>query len=106
VAKSIQVPQATNPDIAPDTSRALIARDTGACVKQEGPQYTGRSVPESLSDYLFNCERSYIDKVLCAKGGRIGDTAAALGISRKRLWGKMKRLNLHVGRLHAGTDIK
>ena len=49
---------------------------------------------ESLSDYLEAYERRYIERVLRDKGGRIAETAAALGISRKNLWEKMRKLHL------------
>ncbi len=52
---------------------------------------------ETLSDYLGNHERDYIMKMLQANGGRIADTAATLGISRKNLWEKMKKLQIHEG---------
>ena len=48
----------------------------------------------NLSDYLQACERAYIQRVLDQRGGRIADTAGELGISRKSLWEKMKRLDL------------
>ena len=50
---------------------------------------------ESLSDYLEAYERRYIERVLQDRGGRIAETAAALGISRKNLWEKMRKLHLH-----------
>jgi len=46
----------------------------------------------SLNEYLDGYERSYIQQVLKTKDGRIAETAAALGISRKTLWEKMKKL--------------
>lgn len=50
---------------------------------------------DTLSDYLSGREREYIEQTLQAHGGRISDTAAALGISRKNLWEKMKKLQIH-----------
>lgn len=47
---------------------------------------------QSLDDYLSACERRYIESSLDTNDGRIGDTAENLGISRKSLWSKMKRL--------------
>ena len=49
---------------------------------------------ESLSDHMYDCERRYIEQVLKNNAGRIGKSAAALGISRKNLWAKMKKLCL------------
>jgi DNA-binding NtrC family response regulator len=54
------------------------------------PQATGGS----LSEYLHACERSYIRGALARNDGRIAKTAAELGISRKNLWEKMKKLGI------------
>ncbi|MDD2920044.1 sigma-54 dependent transcriptional regulator [Rhodoferax sp.] len=48
----------------------------------------------SLTDYLGSYERHYIEQTLKGKEGRIADSAAALGISRKTLWEKMKKLGI------------
>ncbi|NMG73261.1 sigma-54-dependent transcriptional regulator [Aromatoleum diolicum] len=48
----------------------------------------------SLGDYLRECERRYIRGALESCGGQIGQTAERLGISRKNLWEKMKKLDL------------
>ena len=48
----------------------------------------------SLSDYLATCERKYIEDSLQANSGHMTETAAALGISRKNLWEKMKKLGI------------
>jgi len=48
----------------------------------------------SLNDYLGSYERQYIEQILKSKQGRIADTAAVLGISRKNLWEKMKKLGI------------
>lgn len=49
---------------------------------------------ESLGEYLQDCEPRYIDQALRANEGCIAETAASLGISRKNLWEKMKKLNM------------
>jgi len=49
---------------------------------------------ESLNEFLHACERKYIEDRLSANGRRIAETAAALGISRKNLWEKMKKLEI------------
>jgi DNA-binding NtrC family response regulator len=57
----------------------------------------GESKPEattSLTDYLGSYERHYIEQTLKGNEGRIADSAAALGISRKTLWEKMKKLGI------------
>jgi DNA-binding NtrC family response regulator len=59
------------------------------------PQEPAPSVEaSSLNEYLGSYERSYIQQMLKNKEGRIAETAAALGISRKTLWEKMKKLDL------------
>ncbi|WP_233847965.1 sigma-54-dependent transcriptional regulator [Paraburkholderia sp. HD33-4] len=52
---------------------------------QEGPP---------LSLYLQRCETLYIRGALLAHGGRISETASALGISRKSLWERMRRYEI------------
>ncbi len=42
-------------------------------------------------------ERAYIRRALCECEGRIADTAALLGISRKNLWEKMRKLDIADG---------
>lgn len=51
-----------------------------------------REEDESLNGYLQACEKKYIEDRLNANSGRIAETAATLGISRKNLWEKMKKL--------------
>ncbi len=62
---------------------------------------SGGSIPadgdvlrQPLSDHLQECERAYIRRALAECGGRIADTAALLGISRKNLWEKMRKLEM------------
>jgi len=47
-----------------------------------------------LSDYLRRCERAHIVQALEANAGHMARTAESLGISRKNLWEKMKKLGL------------
>lgn len=49
---------------------------------------------ESLNKYLNACEKKHIENRLHANNGHICATAKALGISRKNLWEKMKKLNI------------
>ena len=48
----------------------------------------------TLDQYIRECERGYIRQALQRCQGQIGQTAAYLGISRKNLWEKMKRLQI------------
>jgi DNA-binding NtrC family response regulator len=49
---------------------------------------------ELLAEYLQACERRYIEQALRANRWRMAETAAALGISRKNLWEKMRKLGI------------
>jgi DNA-binding NtrC family response regulator len=49
---------------------------------------------QPLGDYLNACERDYIRRALAECDGRIAETAGMLGISRKNLWQKMRKLGL------------
>lgn len=51
--------------------------------------------PPTLDHYLGACERDYIARALGENDGRIEATARRLGISRKSLWERMRRLGLH-----------
>jgi hypothetical protein len=48
----------------------------------------------TLDQYIRECERGYIQQALQRCQGQIAHTAAYLGISRKNLWEKMKRLQI------------
>lgn len=56
----------------------------------------GDAPPETptLGSYLAESERRYIQQALARHGGRIADTANELGISRKNLWEKMRKLGI------------
>jgi DNA-binding NtrC family response regulator len=49
---------------------------------------------DNLGDYLASRERDYILRALLSQGWQIQETANLLGISRKNLWEKMKRLEI------------
>jgi transcriptional regulator with PAS, ATPase and Fis domain len=51
----------------------------------------------TLSDYLERCERYFILETLDRHGWQIGATAKVLGISRKSLWERMRRLAIAAG---------
>jgi DNA-binding NtrC family response regulator len=52
------------------------------------------SSPEKLADYLAKCERAYLTHMLELNAWRITNTAGHLGITRKALWDKMRRLEI------------
>ena len=76
-----------------------------ACILSERPQLGadalfGDSPPPTLGSpvsgdtliaHIDACEKRYIEQVLSAHAWRVGETADALGISRKTLWEKMKK---------------
>ena len=49
---------------------------------------------ETLTEHLLAAERKYIEQALRASSGRVTEAAAALGISRKNLWEKMRKHGL------------
>lgn len=49
---------------------------------------------ESLSKYLMSCERDYLSLILERHGGHMTHAAEALGITRKTLWEKLRRLGI------------
>lgn len=74
---------------------ALLAGDEDTAVA--GPAEAspaGTLNPLRLEEFLREQERSFIRRVLVRHRGQIGLTAEALGISRKSLWERMKRLDI------------
>jgi len=57
----------------------------------------------TLANYLRDCERKFILQSLEHNLWHFGNTATALGISRKNLWEKMKKLDIHAEK-HRGVD--
>jgi DNA-binding NtrC family response regulator len=105
----------------PEAEQALLAHDwpgnvrdlrhtlERACIFSDGnilsldtlfPAQPGRPIPgagpcrQTLNAYLRDCERRFIEHCLRTHEGRILETASDLGISRKALWDKMKRLGV------------
>ena len=58
------------------------------------PQKVAPTLAGNLGQYLEACERSYIESALERHGGHMAQTAESLGISRKNLWEKMKKLGM------------
>lgn len=72
----------------PLTAKALFGEIQPAVLADEdGPA-------GNLGNYLEAREREFIEKALYEHSGRIADTAATLGISRKNLWEKMRKLGI------------
>jgi DNA-binding NtrC family response regulator len=51
-------------------------------------------IETTLTNYLRGCERAFILRVLERQGWRVSDSAQRLGISRKSLWEKMRKLSI------------
>lgn len=80
-----------------------------ACVLAEGPLLTpgflfgdtskskARMPENTLGEYLADREREYILRALECQAWQIQETASLLGISRKNLWEKMKKLGIQRG---------
>jgi len=73
----------------PLTAQDLFGETQPVPVEEHGHEFA------SLNDYLHACERQYIEGMLRTNNWRIAETAAELGISRKNLWEKMKKLQIH-----------
>ena len=65
-------------------------------------QSDGTEVTAVLGSYMQDCERSYIEAQLLAHDWNCSRTAICLGISRKNLWEKMRKLGIE-GRQASGT---
>jgi DNA-binding NtrC family response regulator len=67
-----------------------------------GPPASAEEPPLSLAEARDAAERAHIRRVLARCGGRVGEAAGALGISRTTLWERMRRLGL-AARFHPET---
>jgi DNA-binding NtrC family response regulator len=61
------------------------------------PLNAQQDVANSLRDYLSECERDFIVRVLGTCQWQIQECADSLGISRKNLWEKMRKLGIDKG---------
>jgi DNA-binding NtrC family response regulator len=88
----------------PGNVRELRNRIERAMVLADGPVmrtvdlFPGRDatpdMPLSLAEARERAERVHIRRVLARCGGRMGDAAQLLGVSRTTLWERMRRLGL------------
>lgn len=99
----------------PGNVRELKHAVERACIMATGPvlgpeaffgegltTWTPRAADGNLAAYLQECERNYIAQALVLNDGHITHTAESLGISRKGLWDKMRRLGIATGNSLAG----
>ncbi|MBU8542062.1 MULTISPECIES: sigma-54-dependent transcriptional regulator [Roseomonadaceae] len=80
-------------------TRQAVAAQTPAVPDQAGseaPIVTDQDELQSLAEVREAAEREHIRRVLARCGGRIGDAAAVLGVSRTTLWDRMRRLDLSI----------
>jgi len=73
---------------------AFFAKATKPPSRQNSDQNTAASAG-TLAEQLRNFERKLILQSLAQNKRNFGNTAAALGICRKNLWEKMKKLDIH-----------
>jgi DNA-binding NtrC family response regulator len=92
----------------PGNVRELKHSVERACILSSGPlleaeaffsgalddSQAGQPISESLADYLMACERDYLLMTLERHNNHMTHAAEALGITRKTLWEKLKRLNI------------
>jgi two-component system, NtrC family, response regulator AtoC len=91
----------------PGNVRELKHAVERACIMASGPvlgpeaffgegliTWTPPAADGNLAAYLHECERNYIAQALVLNDGHITRTAESLGISRKGLWDKMRRLGI------------
>ena len=65
----------------------------------------GVSAP-SLSNCLEECERQYLLQELTRHDWQMAKTAAAIGISRKNLWERLRRLKLTLPEHAVGQEME
>ncbi len=91
----------------PGNIRELRHAVERACIVAQGPllgpeaffgegltRWTPPAADGNLVAYLQECERNYIAQALLLNDGHMTRTAESLGISRKSLWDKMRRLGV------------
>ena len=98
--------QRAPPDISPTLLRSLASRDWPGNARElrneadrfvlgiSGGSASTREAPKNLPDIIDEVERQIIAQALREAGNQVTATAAALGIPRKTLHDKMKRLGL------------
>ena len=86
-------------ELAHSVERACILAtgetlDPAAFFDDQVLSVTSAPLPENLNLYLEECERVYIRRTIDLEQGHLGKTADRLGISRKNLWEKMRKLGM------------
>ncbi|OGS94909.1 MAG: transcriptional regulator [Gallionellales bacterium RIFCSPLOWO2_02_FULL_57_47] len=81
----------TNPMLDPEA----FFDDATVPSTSQPDEHESAATDSTLNEYLRECERKYILQSLVQNHWHYGNTANALGISRKNLWEKMKKLDIH-----------
>lgn len=74
------------------TPSALL--DPNACFEEVSAEAEGGTSLRTLTSYLEDCERRYLLQELSRHDWQMTNTARAVGISRKNLWERLRRLNV------------
>ena len=86
-SRSLLTPELLFGELGSQGDEPIAADSTSPCG-------AGDASPDRLNDYLAKCERAFITHMLDRNGWRIMETAGLLGITRKALWDKMRRLGI------------
>jgi DNA-binding NtrC family response regulator len=78
----------------PFDMQTLLARITGLA----GATQPAPAAPADLRLVRGEAERALIERTIAATGGRLGEAARRLGVSRTTLWSRMKALGISSGR--------
>jgi DNA-binding NtrC family response regulator len=76
--------------------------DDGTAASEPGLE---AQLPNTLGRYLEACEREYLAKELTRHDWQMATTAQAIGISRKNLWERLRRLHLLPPKNALGRDL-
>jgi DNA-binding NtrC family response regulator len=79
------------------SNSVLVTADFEGATSEHDTERGSPDMPP-LEAFVAGCERAFISAALQEHGGRIVETARALGISRKNLWEKMRKHQLGISR--------
>ncbi|MGF1468921.1 MAG: sigma-54 interaction domain-containing protein [Sandaracinaceae bacterium] len=102
--------------VALGKKRTLTGGDVGRLLRRSEPSSVappeardpdpidvGRTLAETVESQIEDLERAYLDRVLSDNRGRVGDSAAQAGISRRTLLRKLKRYGLDKAHYRRGA---
>ncbi len=95
---TLDVPAAAGGEAAPSGEDVPAAEDRGAAgcggPGEAAPAQGGPPLPVPVGLTLEEMERRYIQATLAATGGHVGRAAGMLGLTRKVLWSRRRKLGL------------